>query len=144
MGIGLRPGEEALMNDEVQAAFAEMLDISTDIDKAILFWPDGILSSNMPEEVQAAAKAQAEELARLGEARAADMGAQPLTQMVVEAPQGYVFLAREGASDGMTIMATGKKNSRIGLVLYDLRTCMRDAREAVGGGSHGEQVTEEA
>ncbi len=132
------------MNEGVQGAFAEMLDVSTDIDKAVLFSPAGILASNMPEETQAAAKAQAEELTRLGQAQGAAMGSQPFTQLVVETPEGYVFLAREGAADGMTIMATGKKGSRVGLVLYDLRTCMRDARETMKAEAPEEQVTEEA
>jgi predicted regulator of Ras-like GTPase activity (Roadblock/LC7/MglB family) len=131
------------MEDEVQGAFAEMLDISTDIDKAILFSSAGVLASNMPEETWTAALAQAEELVNLGGARAVEMGSQPFTQLVVETPAGYVFLARESANDGMTIMATGKKGSRIGLVLYDLRTCMRDAREAMSTEAPEDQGTEE-
>jgi predicted regulator of Ras-like GTPase activity (Roadblock/LC7/MglB family) len=131
------------MNQDVEGAFAEMLDISTDIDKAVLFDPGKVLASNMASEVQAAAVAQATELSRLGELRATGMGSQPLTQLVVETSAGLVFLAREIAPDGMTVLATGKKGSRIGLVLYDLRTCMRDAREAMAG-SLDDQGTEEA
>jgi predicted regulator of Ras-like GTPase activity (Roadblock/LC7/MglB family) len=132
------------MKEEVQAAFSEMLDISTDIDKAVLFGPGEILASNVADEAQGALMAQAEELVRLGEARAGEMGSQPLTQLVVEAPGGFVFLARESGADGMTILATGKKGSRVGLVLYDLKTCLRDAREALGGDDAGDQGTEEA
>lgn len=131
------------MKQEVQGAFAEMLDISTDIDKAVLFSPAGILASNMSEETQASAVTQAEELTRLGQSRAEDMGSQPLTQLVVETPEGYVFLARETAEDGMTILATGKKGSRVGLILYDLRTCMRDAREAMSDETSEDQGPEE-
>jgi len=120
------------MKEEVQAAFAEMLDISTDIDKAVLFGPSGVLASNMSAAARAVALAQAVEIVRLGEARAAEMGSQPFTQLVVETPAGYLFFARELPADGMSILATGKKGSRVGLVLYDLRTCMRDAREAMG------------
>jgi predicted regulator of Ras-like GTPase activity (Roadblock/LC7/MglB family) len=131
------------MKEEVQAAFAEMLDVSTDIDKAVLIGPDGVLASNMAEDAQTVAVAQAAEIVRLGEARAAEMGAQPFTQLVVETPSGYVFFARELAADGMAIVATGKKGSRVGLVLYDLRTCMRDAREAMGT-TQAENATGEA
>lgn len=120
------------MKEEVQAAFAEMLDISSDVDKAVLFGPTGVLASNMSEQIQTVAVVQAAEIVRLGEARAAEMGSQPFTQLVVETPSGYVFFARELAMDGMAMLATGKKGSRVGLVLYDLRTCMRDAREAMG------------
>jgi hypothetical protein len=69
-------------------------------------------------------------LVRLGEASAAKAGSQPLTQLVVETPAGLVFLVRELLSGGMTALATGKKGSRVGLALYDLKTCLRDAREA--------------
>ncbi len=129
--------------EEVQSAFKEMLDVSTDIDKAVLFSPDGVLASNIPEEAQPAAVAQAEELLRLGRLRAEEMGSQALTQLVVETSTGYVFLARESVADGMSIMATGKKGSRVGLVLYDLRTCMRDAREALTTGTEDSQGAEE-
>jgi predicted regulator of Ras-like GTPase activity (Roadblock/LC7/MglB family) len=119
------------MKQEVQAAFAEMLDISTDIDKAVLSGPEGVLASNMPAEAEAIAVAQAQEIVRLGETRASEMGSQPFTQLVVDTPGGYVFFAREIGTEAMSILATGKKGSRVGLVLYDLRTCMRDAREAM-------------
>jgi predicted regulator of Ras-like GTPase activity (Roadblock/LC7/MglB family) len=132
------------MRQEVQAAFAEMLDISTDIDKAILFGPEGVLASNMPEDAQSSAVAQAEEIVRLGEARASEMGSQAFTQLVVESPNGYLFFAREVRDDARGILATGKKGSRVGLVLYDLRTCMRDAREALSADQAAGQETAEA
>ena len=130
------------MEQEVQAAFAEMLDISTDIDRAVLFGPDGVLASNMAAEAQTVAIAQAAEIIRLGEARVSEMGSQPFTQLVVETPGGHVFFAREIRPDAMAILATGKKGSRVGLVLYDLRTCMRDAREATGSAGAGQESGE--
>jgi predicted regulator of Ras-like GTPase activity (Roadblock/LC7/MglB family) len=131
------------VKQEVEAAFAEMMDISTDIDKAVLFGPSGVVASNMAEEAQTTAVDRAQELVRLGEARAAEMGSQPLTQLVIETPVGYVFLARETAPEGMTMMATGKTGSRVGLVLYDLKTCLRDAREALAAGTPDDQGTKE-
>jgi len=132
------------MKEEVQAAFSEMLDISTDIDKAVLFGPGEILASNMAPEAQDAAVAQAQELIRLGDLRATEMCSQPLTQLVVETSAGMVFLARETAPEGMAILATGRKSSRIGLVLYDLKTCLRDAREALTSENTEVQGSEEA
>ena len=132
------------MKEEVQAAFSEMLDISTDIDKAVLFGPGEILASNLEAEAQDAAVAQAQELMRLGDLRAAEMGSQPLTQLVIETAAGMVFLARETAPDGMAVLATGKKSSRVGLVLYDLKTCLRDAREALSTQSTEVEGCEEA
>jgi predicted regulator of Ras-like GTPase activity (Roadblock/LC7/MglB family) len=131
------------MKQEVAAAFEEMMDISTDIDKALLFDASGILASNMPQEAQAPALAQAWELIKLGETRAAEMGSQPFTQLVVETPGGFVFLARESGAGGMGLLATGKKGSRVGLVLYDLKTCIRDAREAATAAQQGGQAGKE-
>ncbi len=128
------------MKQEIEAAFGEMLDISTDIDKAVVFGPEGVLASNMSEPALSATVAQATVLVGLGQASAEKMGSQPLTQMVVEAPAGLVFLVREIAADGMTAVATGKKGSRIGLALYDLKTCLRDAREAAGKAATGEEA----
>jgi predicted regulator of Ras-like GTPase activity (Roadblock/LC7/MglB family) len=130
------------MKQEVEAAFAEMLDISTDIDKAVVFGPEGVLASNMTEPALSVAVTHAEELVRLGQASAARAGSQPLTQLVVETPQGLVFLVRELDADGMTAVATGKKGSRVGLALYDLKTCLRDGREAAGAAAQIEQGEE--
>jgi predicted regulator of Ras-like GTPase activity (Roadblock/LC7/MglB family) len=127
------------MKQEVEAAFAEMLDISTDIDKAVVFGPEGVVASNMSEPALSVTVAHAEELVRLGQTSAAKSGSQPLTQLVVETPAGLVFLVRELGPDGMTAVATGKKGSRVGLALYDLKTCLRDARE---GGSTVEASVE--
>ncbi len=119
------------MKIQVEAAFAEMLDISKDIDKAVLFVPGEVLASNFGPDTEQVAVEQAQELALLGEARSVEMGSEPLSQLVVETPAGFVFLAREIDPAGMTLMVTGKKGSRVGLVLYDLKTCLRDAREAL-------------
>jgi predicted regulator of Ras-like GTPase activity (Roadblock/LC7/MglB family) len=115
------------VKEEVQAAFEEMMDISTDIDKAVVFSRDGVLASNMGEQAQKIAVRQAHELVKLAEARAAEMGSQPFTQLAVDTGSGHVFLSRELKSDGLTVIATGKKGSRVGLALYDLKTCLRDA-----------------
>ena len=125
------------MKQEIEAAFAEMLDISTDIDKAVVLGPDGVVATNMDEPALSATVVQAQALVGLGQASAEKIGSQPLTQMVVEAPAGLVFLVRETAADGMTAVATGKKGSRVGLALYDLKTCLRDAREAAGKAATG-------
>jgi predicted regulator of Ras-like GTPase activity (Roadblock/LC7/MglB family) len=136
-GPPITVGAEALMKHEIEAAFAEMLDISTDIDKAVVFGPEGVVASNMTEPALSATVAQAEALVDLGQENASKMGSQPLTQLVVETADGLVFLVRETAGDGMTAVATGKKGSRVGLVLYDLKTCLRDAREAAGDTTTG-------
>jgi predicted regulator of Ras-like GTPase activity (Roadblock/LC7/MglB family) len=117
------------MKVEAEKAFKEMLDISTDIDKALLAQGDQALASNFSSELEDQMLLWAAELSTLGGQRAQDMGSLPLTQLVVEAAAGTVFLVREAAADGLYVLATGKRASRIGLVLYDMKTCIRDARE---------------
>ena len=114
------------MKEDVQAAFEEMMDISTDIDQAVIFGEAGVLASNLEESAQEAAVGRARELVRLAVARAGEMGSQPFTQLAIDTGDGYVFLSRD-QEEGLTIMATGKKGSRVGLALYDLKTCLRDA-----------------
>ena len=77
------------------------MDISTDIDKAVVFSQAGVLASNMGEQAQKSAVRQAQELVRLAEARAAEMGSQPFTQLAVDTGSGYVFVSRELGSDGL-------------------------------------------
>jgi predicted regulator of Ras-like GTPase activity (Roadblock/LC7/MglB family) len=117
------------MSDRAEKAFEEMLDISTDMDKAILFSGDEILASNFPENLNAAMLGKATELSVMGNARAEDMSSAPLTQLVVDTSLGMVFLVKEADAAGMGVLATGKKDSRIGLVFYDMKTCIRDAQE---------------
>lgn len=118
------------MKEQAEKALKEMLEISTDVDKAVLFAGDEVLVSNFSESLQGTMVKKAHELAAAGAGRAADMGSAPLTQMVVESTGGMVFLVREPEDGGMGILATAKKDSRIGLVFYDMKTCIRDAQEA--------------
>ncbi len=117
------------MKEQAEKALKEMLDISTDIHRAMLISGDQVLASNFPESLHPAMLAKAGELASLGAQRAADMGSSPLTQLVVESGGGTVFLVREAQDAGLAVLATCKKDSRIGLVFYDMKTCIRDAQE---------------
>jgi len=123
------------VKEQAEKAFAEMLEISTDMDKAVLFAGDEVVVSNFPESLQGTMVKKAHELAKAGAARAADMGSAPLTQLVAESGGGMVFLVQEPESAGMGILATAKKDSRIGLVFYDMKTCIRDAQEIDETGS---------
>lgn len=117
------------MKEQAEKALKEMLDISTDIHRAMLFSGGVVLASNFPESLHPAMLAKAGEFAGLGAQRAADMDSSPLTQLVIESGGGTVFLVREADEAGMAVLATAKKDSRIGLVFYDMKTCIRDAQE---------------
>ena len=78
------------MKEQAEKAFQEMLDISTDIDKAVLF-PATVRWSS-PTSQRACRppwSAKAEELAALGDQRATDMGSSALTQLVVESGRRF-------------------------------------------------------
>ncbi len=129
------------MKQAVEVAFAEMLDISTDIDRAMVFGPEGVIVSNVDPALHDLVLAEARQLIALGEESASHMGSQPLTQLVVETGDGLVLLVREVEAGGLAALATARKRSRVGLLLYDLRTCLRDAREAMKAASPAEPIS---
>ena len=118
------------MSEQAEKALQEMLEISTDVDKAILFSGSEVIASNLSEGLQPALLAKAQELLAAGAKRAESMESGPLTQMVIESTGGTVFLVQDPQSPGVGVLATGKRGSRIGLVFYDMRTCLRDAGSA--------------
>ncbi|MHB9114088.1 MAG: roadblock/LC7 domain-containing protein [Thermoleophilia bacterium] len=132
------------MKEQADKAFKEMLEISTDVDKAVLFAGEEVVVSNFSESLQGTMVKKAHELAAAGAGRAVDMGSAPLTQMVVETKGGMVFLVREPEDGGMAILATAKKDSRIGLVFYDMKTCIRDAQESDESAFEEEDVVVES
>lgn len=125
------------MSKQAEKALQEMLDISTDIEKAVVYAEGEVLAGNFPADIQADMVAKARELTDLGRDRAQDMGAGELSQLMVETEQGTVFLVRETGQGDLGVLATGKKDSRVGLVFYDMKTCMRDTRE------EGQEKTDE-
>jgi hypothetical protein len=128
--------EEWFMKERAEDAFKEMLEISTDLDKAVLYTGDSVVVSNFAESLQATMVAKAKQLEALG-AQRGDAGSAPLTQLMVETGGGIVFLVREAAPGGLAILATGVKESRIGLVFYDMKTCIRDAKEPASAVEEG-------
>ncbi|GAB4242214.1 MAG: hypothetical protein Kow00129_00540 [Thermoleophilia bacterium] len=117
------------MKEQAEKAFQEMMDISTDLDKAVLFKGDTVLASNFPEAQQAYMIEKAKDLAALGDQQSKQAGSSQLSQLMVETAGGSVFLVLETGDEPMGVLATAKKDSRIGLVFYDMKTCIRDAQE---------------
>ena len=120
---------EAVRLDRVEpaAALADLTEISSQIESAALFRADGstadsILASTFADN------ALAERLAGSGRdlldaATASPAGAgRTLTQLEVALREGSVFVVRDGE---LAIAATTTASPTAGLVLYDLRTCLR-------------------
>jgi predicted regulator of Ras-like GTPase activity (Roadblock/LC7/MglB family) len=109
---------------DVQQALADLTEISSQIEAAVLFDADGsVQGSTLPDE--AAAGALADGAARLLErADASRSDGTTVTQVEAALADGCVFVVREGER---LIAATSVANPTVGLVFYDLKSCLRDS-----------------
>ena len=104
------------------AALADLTEISSQVETAVLVDGDGtVLASTLDDA------GRSERLARtavdlLAAAPAALGGERTLRELEVALPGGSVFVASEG---GRSILATTAPVPTSGLVLYDLRACLR-------------------
>jgi predicted regulator of Ras-like GTPase activity (Roadblock/LC7/MglB family) len=105
-------------------ALADLIEVSSQIDGAVLLGPDGEVSASTwdgdrGDRVAAAARA-------LVAAAEAAQGPSGLTQLHAASEGGGVFCVREG--DRMVAAVTAP-DPTVGLVFYDLRTTLRLAAE---------------
>jgi len=106
-------------------ALADLTEISSQIQAAALMDGDGrVAASTLADEVRAQEFARvAHEL--LGSAEAVrSAGGDSLTQLEVATGEGSVFVVRDG---DRTIAATTSAEPTVGLVFYDLKSCLRSA-----------------
>jgi predicted regulator of Ras-like GTPase activity (Roadblock/LC7/MglB family) len=104
-------------------ALADLTEISSQIQAAVLLDDSGaVTASTFSDEDRAArvARAAQELLAAAGRVRAGS--GQNLTQLEAATLGGSVFIARDG---GRTIAATTTAEPTVGLVFYDLKSCLR-------------------
>jgi predicted regulator of Ras-like GTPase activity (Roadblock/LC7/MglB family) len=107
-------------------ALADLVEISSQIDTAVVFETGGALRAGTPADESVGARLVETGRALLAAAdkasvdRAASAG--ELTQVEVALKEGSVFLVREGK---LGILATTGFDPTVGLVFYDLRTCLR-------------------
>jgi predicted regulator of Ras-like GTPase activity (Roadblock/LC7/MglB family) len=132
---------------DVAQALADLTEISTQIEAAVLFGADGALEgSTLPDDGAAKAlAASAGEL--LDRADALRRGEAAVTQVEAALADGAVFVVREGAR---RIAATTVANPTVGLVFYDLKSCLRDSEPpepeagSVGGEAAGARPEDRA
>jgi hypothetical protein len=102
---------------EVPQAFSDLLEVSSQVENAIVLEEDTVAASSISDE------SRSEELGaavrRLVET--AEETHAGLTQLEVALPEWNVFLAREGKR---LVAATTAPDPPSGLVFYDLRTCL--------------------
>ena len=108
-------------------ALADLTEISSQIQAAALIEPDGAIAATTLADTS-----RAKEFARaaqelLGAAETVrSLGGEALTQLEVATGEGSVFIVRDG---GRTIAATTSAEPTVGLVFYDLKSCLRSAAD---------------
>jgi predicted regulator of Ras-like GTPase activity (Roadblock/LC7/MglB family) len=108
-------------------ALADLTEISSQIETAVLFDEEGaVLGSTLgdDEAAQALARAATALLERAGEFRS---GSDGVTQLEASTAEGSVFVVQ---GDGRRIAATTGPAPTVGLVFYDLKSCLRGAADA--------------
>lgn len=125
----------------VPEALADLMEISSQVEAAVVLDAEGkALASTADDERRAAELARAaRELLAAAEGMRSSGGA-AVTQLDAATRAGSVFVVREGE---LTIGATTSPSPTVGLVFYDLKTCLR-AFAAEAGGSEPEAQEEAA
>jgi hypothetical protein len=119
---------------DVAQALADLTEISSQIEAAVLFDAQGsVEGSTLADEAAAKglADAAAQLLERAGALRGEDAA---VTQVEAALADGAVFVVHDGAR---RIAATTVANPTAGLVFYDLKSCLRDSAPEAAAGSVG-------
>jgi len=104
-------------------ALADLTEISSQIEAAVLFDDEGVVEGSTLASDEAA-QALAEAASRLLEGAAAFRADGVVTQLEASTSTGSVFVVRSG---GRRIAATTGPTPTVGLVFYDLKSCLRNA-----------------
>ena len=112
---------------DVAQALADLTEISSQIEAAVLFAGDGSVEGSTLGDngrAQALATAAGKLLDRADALRGEEAA---VTQIEAATGDGCVFVVREG---DRRIAATTVPNPTVGLVFYDLKSCLRDSSPA--------------
>ena len=111
---------------EAAEALAELAELSSQVEQAVVLRADGSVLAATPEgsPSEALASTALELIAVAFELRSTP---DEVTRVEVELDEGGVFVLRDG---GRTIAATTGPGATPGLVVYDLRTCLHAIEEA--------------
>ena len=107
---------------DAQQALADLTEISSQIEAAVVFDDKGKVAGSTLADGNALAKGAAELLAAADELKTGDA---PLTQLEIATGDGSLFVVREGKT---TIAATTAPEPTVGLVFYDLKSALRSAK----------------
>jgi predicted regulator of Ras-like GTPase activity (Roadblock/LC7/MglB family) len=108
---------------DASGALADLAEISSQIEQAVVFEEDGSALAWTPGDETRAQQLATTAVELIGAAEEPRSGGvHALTQLEIALREGSVFVVRE---EGRSIVATAAAGSPSGLVLYDLRTCLR-------------------
>jgi predicted regulator of Ras-like GTPase activity (Roadblock/LC7/MglB family) len=108
---------------EAAQALADLTEISSQIEAAVVTDADGaVLASTFAEAERADALAGAARTLLAAAERVAHESGSPLAQLEAATAQGSVFLVRDAER---LIAATTRPEPTVGLVFYDLKSCLR-------------------
>ena len=108
---------------EAGIALAELIEISSQVEAAVLFDPTGAVTEATLSDGAAARLASS---ARALLESAAELRAGELTQVEAATGDGSVFVVRD---EDRLIAAVTRPEPTSGLVFYDLKSCLRRAAE---------------
>jgi predicted regulator of Ras-like GTPase activity (Roadblock/LC7/MglB family) len=123
-------------------SLADLVEISAQIEAAVLAQADGtVLASTLADEERA--QAVARDAVELLQTAAGGAG-EPM-QLEAAVPEGSVFVVRDAKR---LVAAVTGRDPTVGLVLYDLKTCLRlageDARPAKKAASRARKKKDDA
>src|SRR3954470_19583656 len=108
-------------------ALADLTEISTQVEAAVVFDREGtVLGSTVDDERAGRLASSALELVRAAEEVTRADGREEIVQLDVALDGGSVFVAPDG---DRLIAATTKPEPTVGLVFYDLKSCLRGLAE---------------
>jgi predicted regulator of Ras-like GTPase activity (Roadblock/LC7/MglB family) len=130
-------------------ALADLAEISSQIEAAVLFSNDGSVQGSTLESEEAAAALVRGALELLEGAAAFRSEDGRVVQLEASTSEGSVFVVRD---EGRAIVATTGPQPTVGLVFYDLKSCLRGAgpakpkrrRRAAAAPEPGEEGGDEA
>ena len=114
---------------DVQEALADLTSISSQLETAVISTASGdVLASTISEQERSRRiVATAQELLAAASQARPSLGTDAVTQVEAATPAGSVFVVRD---ERRSIVATTTPEPTTGLVLYDLRSCLRSLAES--------------
>lgn len=109
-------------------ALTDLKQISTQVERAIVVRNDGTLEASTLRDTAAAERIArgAGDLWQAADDARATLGRPALSQLEVATPEGSVFAVRD---DARMICAVTAGDPTVGLIFYDLKTCLRNIAE---------------